>query len=382
MGETVLTNPTRWSFSRDALNRWSGFSRDAFRIAAACLLAVPASALAAGGVFDLEIKPLKDGLYVLQRPDVLRQPVEPNALVIVNRDDVVVVDPGGVPLSAENAIRLIRSVTDKPVSVLVNTHWHGDHVLGNQVYRREFPGVRIVAHANTYRDITGKPLEYIGRQDKMFTELVTDWEAQLAKGVLEPRLQAMLPDVKAAMLENRRVLLTPPDLSFSDELVLHRGPREIRIRYLGRGNTEGDAIVWLPNERILASGDLVVAPIPYGFGSFPAEWIGTLEKLAAYDFKVLVPGHGEVQKNRDHLRLVQEMLREVRKQVAAAVAQGLDLEATRKAVDLGRYEKRIAGEDLTRQRLFRAWWVSPIVRSAWLEERGEPIVQGAADETG
>ena len=352
------------------------------RIFAAALLMASTGAGAAGGPFDLEIRKLQRDIYVLQRPDVLRQPVEPNALVIVNDADVVVVEPGGVPLSAENAIRLIRSVTDKPVSVVVNTHWHGDHVLGNQVYRREFPGTRIVAHANTFRDITGKPLEYIGRQDRMFTELVTDWEAQLAKGVLEPRLRALLPDVKAAMLENRRVRLTPPDLSFRDALVLHRGAREIHIRYLGRGNTEGDAIVWLPQERILASGDLVVAPIPYGFGSFPAEWIETLDQLAAYDFKLLVPGHGEVQKNRDHIRLVQEMLRDVRRQVAAAVARGLDLEATRKAVDLGRYEKRIAGDDPARQRLFRAWWVSPIVRSAWLEERGEPIVQGAADETG
>jgi glyoxylase-like metal-dependent hydrolase (beta-lactamase superfamily II) len=336
----------------------------------------------AGGVFDLEIRKLERDIYVLQRPDVLRQPVEPNALVIVNEADVVVVDPGGVPLSAENAIKLIRSVTAKPVGVLVNTHWHGDHVLGNQVYRREFPGVRIVAHVNTHRDVTGKPLEYVGRQDKMFDELIADWEAKAAKGELEPKYQALLPDVNLARDENRKVRLTPPDLTFTDELVLHRGARQIHIRHLGRGNTEGDAVVWLPKERILASGDLVVAPIPYGFGSFPAPWIETLDRLAAYDFRLLVPGHGDVQKNRDHIKLVQEMLRDVRAQVAAAVKQGLDLEATRKAVDLAKYERRIAGDDKQKQLLFNAWWKNPIVRSAWLEARGEPIVQGAADETG
>ena len=349
---------------------------------AGLLLVAASAAQAEGGVFDFEIKPLKNGLYVLQRPDVLRQPVEPNALVIVNHDDVVVVDPGGVPLSAENAIRLIRSVTDKPVAVLVNTHWHGDHVLGNQVYKREFPNVRIVAHVNTKRDITGKPLEYIPRQDKMFTELVADWEARLAKGTLEPKYQVMLPDVKLAMAENRRFVLTPPTETFTDELVLHQGAREIRIQYLGRGNTEGDAIVWLPKERILASGDLVVAPIPYGFGSFPKEWIETLDKLAAFDFRLLVPGHGDIQANRDQIRLVQEMLREVRKQVAVAVKQGLDLAATRKAVDLSAFEKHIAGDDPKKKVLFNAWWKDPIVRSAWLEARGEPIVQGASDETG
>ena len=344
------------------------------------VFAVPAHA--AGGVFDLTLTQLQPGIYVLQRPDFLRQPVEPNALVIVNDADVVVVDPGGVPASAEHAIALIRSVTNKPVSVLVNTHWHGDHVLGNQVYRREFPGVRIVSHVNTYRDITGKPMAYIGRQDKVFSEIVADWEAQQAKGTLEPRFQKMLPDVREAMLENRRVTLTPPDLTFTDELVLHRGEREIHIRYLGRGNTEGDAVVWLPKERVLESGDLVVGPIPYGFGSYPKEWIETLDKLAAYDFKVLVPGHGEIQKNRDQIRYIQDLLREVRTQVAAAVKDGKDLAATRKAVDLSKLAQRVTGNDPGKQRLFDAWWTAPITRSAWLQERGEPIVQGASDETG
>lgn len=353
----------------------------AWRILAVLLL-TSSSAAQAAGVFDLEIKPLGDGLYVLQRPDALRQPVEPNALVIVNRDDVVVVDPGGVPASAESAIRLIRTVTDKPVAVLVNTHWHGDHVLGNQVYKREFPGVRIIAHANTHRDITGKPMAYIGRQDTMFDGVIAEWDALAAKGELSERRQAMLPDLKAARDENRKVKLTPPTETFTDKLVLKHGKREIQVLYLGRGNTEGDAVVWLPKERVLASGDLVVAPIPYGFGSFPEQWIATLDRLAAFDFRMLVPGHGEVQAGRDHIRLVQEMLRDVRKQVAACVKQGMDLEATRKAVDLSAYEKKIAGDDQTKQMLFNAWWKQPIVRSAWLEARGEPIVQGAADETG
>jgi len=353
----------------------------AWRILAVLLL-TSSSAAQAAGVFDLEIKPLGDGLYVLQRPDALRQPVEPNALVIVNRDDVVVVDPGGVPASAESAIRLIRTVTDKPVAVLVNTHWHGDHVLGNQVYKREFPGVRIIAHANTHRDITGKPMAYIGRQDTMFDGVIAEWDVLAAKGELSERRQAMLPDLKAARDENRKVKLTPPTETFTDKLVLKHGKREIQVLYLGRGNTEGDAVVWLPKERVLASGDLVVAPIPYGFGSFPEQWIATLDRLAAFDFRMLVPGHGEVQAGRDHIRLVQEMLRDVRKQVAACVKQGMDLEATRKAVDLSAYEKKIAGDDQTKQMLFNAWWKQPIVRSAWLEARGEPIVQGAADETG
>jgi glyoxylase-like metal-dependent hydrolase (beta-lactamase superfamily II) len=345
-------------------------------------LAAVADAGSGGGVFDLKIRPLAPDIYVLYRPDPLRQPVEPNALVIVNEADVVVVEPGGVPLSAENAIGLIRGLTSKPVSAVINTHWHGDHVLGNQVYRREFPDVRIIAHANTYRDITGRPLHYIERQDRQFSDFIAQIEALVTRGEATPRQRQLLADVRVAREENRKVKLTPPTLSFTDEVILHRGQREIHIRHLGRGNTEGDAIVWLPRERVLASGDLVVHQIPYGFGSFPKEWIATLDRLAEFDFEVLVPGHGEVQTGREHIRLIQAMLASVRAQAAKSVAAGLDLDATRAAMDLSAWEKQIAGDDPLRKQLFKAWWRDPITRSAWLEAQGQPIVQGAADETG
>lgn len=299
----------------------------------------PLAGASEADVFDLQIRPLKPDLYVLERPDPLRQPVEPNALVIVNEADVVVVDAGGVPRSAENAIRLIRG-------------------------------------------ITGAPMQYIGRQERQFTDFIAQLEKLVAQGTAAPRQRQLLADVRLARDENRKVTLTPPTLSFTDELILHRGTREIHIRHLGRGNTEGDAIVWLPRERVLASGDLVVLPIPYGFGSFPKQWIETLEKLAAYDFELLVPGHGAVQTDREHIRLVQAMLASVREQAAAAVARGLDLEATRSAIDLSPWEHQIAGDDPERKRLFKAWWTDPITRSAWLEAQDLPIVQGAADETG
>ena len=101
------------------------------------------------GVYDFELRRLVDGVYVAVRPDVFRQPVEGNLVFIVNAEDVVVVDAGGTTASAESAIKLLRSVTDKPVRYLVNTHWHGDHNLGNAAFLKAYPGVEIVAHPNT-----------------------------------------------------------------------------------------------------------------------------------------------------------------------------------------------------------------------------------------
>ena len=332
--------------------------------------------------FAVELQRLHPDIYLVRRPEALREPVEPNTVFVVNDDDVVVFDAGGMPIVAERTIALIRTVTDKPVSVLVNSHWHGDHVLGNQVYRAEYPGLRIVAHPETHAAMTGAPMAYVERYGPMLDGLIATWTAQQQSGELTPARAGLLPDMVLMRDEIARVSIVPPDVLVDDLLVLERGSREIHIRHLGRGNTPGDLVMWLPAERVLATGDLVVHPLPYGFGSFPREWIDTLEALAGLDFELLVPGHGEPQRDTAYLRRLQALLHEVRRQVGAAVADGLDLEATRARLGLRAFSDEFAGDDPDRRRKFEQWWISPISRSAWLEARGEPIVQGASDETG
>jgi glyoxylase-like metal-dependent hydrolase (beta-lactamase superfamily II) len=346
--------------------------------ALAALAAVPAPARG-GTAWDLEILPLKPDVYLLRRPDPLRQPVEGNVLVIVNADDVVVFDGGGLPLAAENAIRLIRSVTPKPVRYLVNSHWHGDHSLGNQAYREAFPGVTIVGHPKTREAMLGPPMSYVGRATAELAPLIEEWSALAAKGELPERRSILLEDLKLNREDAKRIRITPPDLTVADELVLHRGDREIRVRHLGRGNTEGDLVLWLPKERILATGDLVVHPVPYGFGSFPREWAGALREIAAYPFEILVPGHGDLQRDASYVELLADMLSALREQAATAVAAGKDLEATRSALDFSAFRSRFPGDERGAV-LFDAWWVSPIGRSLWLEASGLPITQAGADE--
>jgi len=342
----------------------------------------PAPASTGVSAWDLELVPLKAGLYLLRRPEVLRQPVEPNVLLIVNDEDVVVVDGGGTPRAAENAIRLLRTVTSKPVSFLVNTHWHGDHSFGNATWRAAYPGLTVVGHPSTRRDVLGAQARYLGKMAAQLTPAIESLRERAGKGEASLRQRTLLADLELALAEAARTTVSPPDLTVADALVLHRGAREIQVRHLGRGNTEGDLVVWLPRERVVAAGDLVVTPIPYGFGSFPGPWIEALERLATLDFELLIPGHGEVQRDAASLRQHQALLREVRAQVAAAVARGLDLEATRKAVDLTAWRRTLAGDEPYPTMLFEGWWTSPIVRSAWLEAKGLPIVQGASDETG
>jgi glyoxylase-like metal-dependent hydrolase (beta-lactamase superfamily II) len=335
-----------------------------------------------GDVYTVELVPLKTDIYLVRRPEPLREPVEANALFVVNDDDVVVFEGGGAPLVAERTIGLIRSVTDKPVTHVVNSHWHGDHNLGNQVYRAEFPDVKFVAHPETRAAMTGTPMAYVQRFASSLGDLMEDWKAQQARGELSPPRAAVLPDLGLMRDQMLSVTIVAPDLMVSDRLVLRSGGREIEIIHPGRGNTPGDLILWLPDERILASGDLVVHPIPYGFGSFPEDWIATLDRLAAFDFELLIPGHGDPQLDSRYIRRLQALLAEVRKQVGISVKAGYDLETTRKELDLSAFESEFAGENEDARVKFDNWWRQPIVRSAWLEARGEEIRQGASDETG
>lgn len=347
----------------------------------ACLL-LAARPAATADAYAVEYEALAPGVYLVRRPDPLREPVEANALFIVNDEDVIVFEGGGAPIVAERTLAFVREVTDKPVTHLVNSHWHGDHNLGNQVWREAFPDLRIVGHPETQKAMTGPPMSYVERYKPMLVDLVEEWTAQKEKGELSEGRTAMLPDIVLMRDEIARTEVVPPDLLVSDKLVLERGEREIHILHLGRGNTPGDLVLWLPREKILASGDLVVHPIPYGFGSFPADWIETLGKLREFDFALFVPGHGDVMRDDAYLQRLQTMLTEVRRQTGASVAEGMDLDATREALDLSTFADEFAGDDEDRQIKFENWWRLPITRSAWLEASGKPIVQGASDETG
>ncbi len=186
-----------------------------------------------------------------------------------------------------------------------------------------------------------------------------------------------MPDIEAGLLEYRQAKIERPTLTFDDGLTLRRGEREIQVRFLGRANTEGDAVVWLPQERILFSGDIVVSPLPYGFGSYPEEWLETLDKLVALDFGTLVPGHGDVQRDASYLRALQALIRKVQADVGAAAAQGATLEQARERLDLGPLAGQFTGGDARRQALFEAWFMQPFSSSAYKEAKGQPIVPGA-----
>ena len=145
--------------------------------------------------------------------------------------------------------------------------------------------------------------------------------------------------------------------------------------FLGRANTDGDAVAWLPRQRIVMTGDIVVSPIPFGFGSYPESWIAVLARLKALNPAMLVPGHGEPMADTAYLDRLSATIADIRAQVGPLARQGMSVEEVRTHVDFSA-QTAIFGTTPRYASAFQSLWLAPMVENAWKEARGIAIVQG------
>jgi cyclase len=317
----------------------------------------------------------------VQHPD--EQPGHSNSVFIINDEDVVVVDATRMPSRARKIIAAIRRLTSKPIRTLIHTHWHDDHVYGKQAFAEAFPGLEIIAHRDAREDMREISLpRNLPGYKKDYPAYVEQIEARLKKASagakpLSPedrgQLERMAARIRSEIGELATLRPVVPNVTFDSALTLYRGDREIRLLHFGRANTRGDVVVYLPREKVVASGDMIVAPAPYAHGSYMSEWITANQRLAALDADVIIPGHGKIQRDKSYLTLETALIQSLVDQVRDAVKRGLSLVDTRKAVDLSAFRQRMAGEDRRRSADFDNYFVGPAVGRAYKEARGEPL---------
>lgn len=313
-----------------------------------------------------------------------------NVTAIEQSDGYVLVDAGGTPAAARRIIATLAAISDKPVKAIVITHWHGDHVLGLRTLLARWPEARTISTAATQASLsnpatalfmpTGDPendqaiLDNLQAGVAFLLERATD--TQFEERVRAGYAQAAREVAQHArdLTDDQSARLAPRE-TFTDRLVIEDRTAPVEVLFLGRANTDGDAVVWTPRQRILITGDIVVAPIPFGFGSYPGTWIETLERLKGFDFAALVPGHGPVMRDAFYLDALISLLSDVRAQVGPLAGENA-LGRVREEVTLEAQADAFAGGDPWRRRWFRPYWAAPIVASAYKEARGEPITQG------
>jgi cyclase len=272
-------------------------------------------------------------IYLIEPIDHDYRWVTSNIILVINDHDALVVDSGLLPSAAAGAIQEIKKLTNKPIKYLGNTHWHGDHWQGNETFAKEYPGLQIISSERGLASINRNGmiwanqfyLRFLERIYKNFeTEASTGQTADGVKIETEElaKMKIALPKLKADIEEIKNLKPVSPTITFTENLTLTAGSREIQLHYLGIGNTVGDAIVYLPKEKIIIAGDLVVYPSPYESGAFSKEWLETMKKLRAFDFQVLIPGHGEVQRDYVYLDYLISLFEEILRQLDQAYRDG------------------------------------------------------------
>jgi len=263
-----------------------------------------------------------------------------NSSFIVNDNDVIVVDDHVSPAAAWVLLEEIKEVTNKPVTTVINTHFHFDHAHGNQIFA---PNVQIIGHEFTRRMLLsnsiGMPLyqNYVtglpGQIDGLKKRIASEADAA-AKAKLQTQLQV----AENNLASQKELKPTPPNVTLATQMTLYRGSREIQIRFLGRGHTAGDVVVFLPNEKVVMTGDFLTSGLSNMSDSYPEEWVTSLDALKKLDFDTVLPGHGDAFTDKTKIDYFQAYLRDVWSEVSRLKKEGVSAEEAAKRADLTKHK--------------------------------------------
>ncbi len=191
---------------------------------------------------------------------------DPNTGVIIGDDSVMIIDATATPVAAQDVVRKVREITDKPIKYVVLTHYHAVRVLGASGYK-EHGLEQIIASQGT--------------QDLIVERGQQDMDSEITRF---PRLFQSVESIPG---------LTWPTIVFKEEMTLMMGDLKVKIMHPGRGHTKGDTVVWVESEKVLFSGDLVEYEAAcYTGDAYLTNWPATLDAIAALNPEKVVPGRG------------------------------------------------------------------------------------------
>ena len=266
-----------------------------------------------------------------------------NSSFIVNDHDVIVVDDHVSPAAAWVLLEEIKEVTNKPVTTVINTHFHFDHAHGNQIFE---PDVQIIGHEFTRRMLLnnsiGMPLyrNYLTAMPGQIEDLRKRIGSE-ADSAANAKLQTQLQVAENNLASQKELRPTPPNLTLTTQMTLYRGKREIQIRFLGRGHTAGDVVVFLPNEKVVMTGDFLTSGLSNMSDSYPEEWVASLDELKKLDFDTVLPGHGDAFTDKSKIDYFQAYLRDVWSEVSRLKKQGVSAEEAAKRADLTKHKDHL-----------------------------------------
>lgn len=249
-----------------------------------------------------------------------------NAGFIVSEEGVLVIDSLMTPSLATRLLSEIRRVSKAPIRYLVDTHYHGDHVFGNQY----FVPAPIIGHVNCRLELIEKFDANMNRYTSGRPELIPELE---------------------------QIRMTLPDVTFEERMNIRLGDREINLIYLGRAHSAGDILLHLPQEGVLYAGDIAFHRI---LPAFPdghiTKWLAVMEETRKLDFDTIIPGHGPVG-TKQEFDAARELMAHLHGEIRRGFDQGQSEDETARQVDLGKFASYLAQDRIGQitQMAYRAY---------------------------
>jgi glyoxylase-like metal-dependent hydrolase (beta-lactamase superfamily II) len=351
-------------------------------LAAVAALAAPPTP----GPFDydqVEIGPRIYGWFEKR----LNSIVSGNVIAVIGDESVLVFDSGHHPLVTRRIVADLGRLTDRPVKYLVVSHWHDDHWVGNSEFADRYPGLQVIAHEFTARLMDERKEKFGGAECK--AELANDSKSlrdMLASGKRpdgSPLSEASIGRVKdgLAVVDEQSaqcdvMRYVPVNRPITGKTTFELGGRTVIVDWLGRGNTAGDLVAYIPDSRVLLTGDLVVHPFPFATQSYIAEWAQVLRKLAQMDAGTIVPGHGPVLHDWLYVNDIAETLEALDRQARAAYTPGMTMDELRKRIDLSGFSEKFSHGDAFIKANFDNMIVQSAVKREWQELAGKLEPEG------
>jgi cyclase len=270
------------------------------------------------------------GVVVFSTPSYGDVGLDGNSVAVISRDGVLVFDTNGTPAAAAAVLTEIRRMTGQPVKWIVNSHWHWDHWYGTETYRDAFPDVRIVAHEKTRAMMIGPAIDF--NRPGLETQLPDYLKSLEWRAAANPSLKATLDEDRFFLDQKSRVRHTFPNVTFSDRLAIALGDRHVDVLHYGRGVTPGDAFVYLPTEKVLLIGDLIVNLVTFALSGYPTEWLHVLERIDTLDVDTIVTGHGAPLRDKRLLHATMDVFRVLLREGKAAKEKGLTADQAKELI--------------------------------------------------
>ena len=252
--------------------------------------------------------------------------VDSNTTFIITKEGVIVIDTRPTPTEAKKVLAEIRKLTALPIVYTINTHYHGDHTFGNQIFKNS---KTIIAHKNVRNKLIESGQEHLS--------LFKTFE---------------LPGID-------EVEITPPNIIYEKEMEIWLGGYRLQLLYHGKGHTDGDTIIYIDQLRTVITGDLVFnKKIPYMADSYIDDWIASLKYIELLKNETVIPGHGPIGE-RTTIIAMKHYLMNLRELVLAQLKDNKTLKEAQEIV-----------EPILRKK-YKDWkeldWIKGNIERAWLE---------------